>query len=412
MKKKLTLLLIAILFMATAHAQLKPPTLPETTRDTLYPEIVVYLGFGEFMHYQHPCHPENGAVCVVWGTLRTLEPYSQYLWEADEEFLPMGGNLTDPSLYVEFHTSGYLKVTVWDSIGNSGTDSIWFNIKDWIEPMPDFTMELDSTNHAVFSGTATSDHHVFEYFRSLDTLSWTGFGHHYLQPGHWTIRDDDVYFTDDSIWNYKLILGDSCGFAYEQEMTPGMMMSTQPSPGGGWYLTFHTVLQSSKTSDYVYPIFTIDQDGVRHQLYDDSGEPVILPASSNSLLLKKHPDAYYQGAVAKLSSKKDDGYEVLSYSNQVVNPLPDTDEIPEAISTSLEIYPNPSKGKFTVQGTGNLTIINMLGQTVLQQEIDGKSSIELPAGIYIAKLSPPDKRAPRSIAGWGFAPFIQKVIVK
>ena len=398
---------MAVLFTAISFAQTKPPTLPETTRDTLYPEIVIDNLGG---HYQHFSHPETEIICSVEGMFSTLEVYPQYLWEVNEDFLPMGGNLTEQWIHVWFHTSGYLKVTVWDSIGNSGTDSIWFNIKDWIEPMPDFTMELDSTNHAVFSGTATSDHHVFEYFRSLDTLSWTGFGHHYLQPGHWTIRDDDVYFTDDSIWNYKLILGDSCGFAYEQEMTPGMMMSTQPSPGGGWYLTFHTVLQSSKSSDYVYPIFTIDQDGVRHQLYDDSGEPVILPASSNSLLLKKHPDAYYQGAVAKLSSKKDDGYEVLSYSNQVVNPLPDTDEIPEAISTSLEIYPNPSKGKFTVQGTGNLTIINMLGQTVLQQEIDGKSSIELPVGVYIAKMLPPSGGSP-IYQGKG-SPSIQKVIVK
>lgn len=377
---------MAILFMATAHAQLKPPTLPETTRDTLYPEIVEDLLGGVYKHFQHPCHPENGAVCVVWGTLSTLESYSQYLWEADEEFLPMGGNLTDPSLYVEFHHSGYLKVTVWDSIGNSGTDSIWFNIKDWIEPMPDFTMELDSTNHAVFSGTATSDHHVFEYFRSLDTLSWTGFGHHYLQPGHWTIRDDDVYFTDDSIWNYKLILGDSCGFAYEQEMTPGMMMSTQPSPGGGWYLTFHTILQSSKSSDnYVYPIFTIDQNGVRHQLYDDSGEPVILPASSNSLLLKKHPDAYYQGAVAKLSAKKDDSYEVLSYSNQVVNPLPDTDNVTE-LPSAPKVYPNPAKGVFTVEGKGRLEVTNVLGQVVKATDVDGTATIALPKGFYILKL--------------------------
>lgn len=410
MKKKLTLIVMAVLLIASANAQIKAPTLVEVNHDSLHPEIVEDLLGGVYVHIQHP---ETEVRCVFDGILRTFEEYSQYLWEVDEEFLPIGGDLTDYRVICAFTHAGYIKVTVWDSIGNSGTDSIWFNIKDWIEPMPDFTMELDSTNHAVFSGTATSDHHAFVYYRSLDTLSWPNSGYHELSPGHWSYRDNNAYFTDDSIWNYSLMLVDSCGNGYGQEMLPGMMMSTQPSPGGGWYLTFHTVLQSSKSSDnYVYPIFTIDQDGVRHQLYDDSGEPVILPASSNSLLLKKHPDAYYQGAVAKLSSKKDDGYEVLSYSNQVVNPLHDTDEIPEAISTSLEIYPNPNNGEFTVQGTGNLTIINMLGQNIFQQEIDGKTTIVLPAGIYIAKLSPPSG---------GFIPIyregervhsIQKVIVK
>lgn len=373
---------MAILFMATAHAQLKPPTLPETTRDTLYPEIVEYLGFGEYLHYQHPATETR---CNALGVLSTLEPYSQYLWEVDEQFLPMGGNLTDPSLYVEFHTSGYLKVTVWDSIGNSGTDSIWFNIKDWIEPMPDFTMELDSTNHAVFSGTATSDHCRLSYRQSLDTLNWYLGDAIPLQEGPWTYRDPRVYFTEDSIWNYKVSLMDSCGNFYPQEMTPGMMMSTQPSPGGGWYLTFHTVLQSSKSDDYVYPIYTIDQDGVRHQLYDNDGEPVILPASANSLLLQEHPDKYYQGAVAKMDRKTRD-YEIISYSNKVENPLPDVSNVNEILPPSLSIYPNPSHGEFTVQGTGNLTILNMMGQTIFQKGINGKATIGLPAGIYIAKL--------------------------
>lgn len=373
---------MAILFIAIANAQTKVPTLVEVSRDTLYPEIVIDNLGG---HYQHFTHPETNIMCSVEGMFSTLESYPQYLWDVNEDFLPMGGNLTDQWLHVWVNHPGYLKVTVWDSLGNSGTDSIWFNIKDFIEPMPDFTMELDSTNHAVFSGTATSDHHAFYYFRSLDTLSWPNSGYHELSPGPWSYRDNDVWFTSDSIWNYQLILIDSCGYFYGQDMVPGMMMSTQPSPGGGWYLTFHTVLQSSKSDDYVYPIFTIDQDGVRHQLYDDSGEPVILPASSNSLLLQEHPDKYYQGAVAKMNRKSRD-YEIISLSNKVENPLPDINSADEVQPPTLSIYPNPSHGTFTVKGEGILTIINMLGQAILQQEIDGESFVKLPAGVYVAKL--------------------------
>jgi len=156
--KKLIILLVALLFSATTYAQTKHATMLETTRDTLYPEIVIDNLGG---YYQHFTHPETEIKCTVWGVFSTFEEYSQYLWEVDEQFLPIGGDLTFHWLYVEFNHSGYLKVTVWDTLGNSGTDSIWFNIKDFIEPMPDFTMELDSTNHAVFSGTATSDHRSF-----------------------------------------------------------------------------------------------------------------------------------------------------------------------------------------------------------------------------------------------------------
>ena len=395
MKKTILLALLALFAVNLASAQTKHTTMLESTRDTLYPEIVEDLLGGVYVHIQHP---ETEVRCVFDGILRTFEEYSQYLWEVDEEFLPIGGDLTDYRVICAFTHAGYIKVTVWDSIGNSGTDSIWFNIKDWIEPMPDFTMELDSTNHAVFSGTATSDHHVFEYFRSLDTLSWTGFGHHYLQPGHWTIRDDDVYFTEDSIWNYKLLLGDTCGFSYELEMVPGMVMGTQPAPGGGWYLTMKSVLQSNKKElegrdgeEYVYALYTVDHDGVRHP-FEVDGEQVLLPTSTQAYLLPgRHPDAYYQGGIGKLTGGKDGGMEVLSYSNKVENPLPDLDDVGDlngggTNANGLKVWPNPNNGTFTVEGEGRLKVFNLLGQAVIDLDLDGKLTLTLPSGMYLIRL--------------------------
>ena len=379
--KKLIILLVAVLFSATTYAQTKHTTMLEATHDTLHPEIVV----DNWTWYGHFQHPATEIMCSAWGIFTTLEEYPQYQWEVNEESLPLGGDLTDHWLYIEFHHSDYLKVRVWDSLGNSGTDSIWFNIKDWTVPIDDFTMEIDSSNHAVFSGTVTPEQTFIGILRSLDTLNWLPVYGHQVTPGHWSWRDDEVHFGLDTILNYVPWYVDSCDNELYPEMVPGMMMSTQPSPGGGWYLTFHTVLQSSKSDDYVYPIYTIDQDGVRHQLYDNDGEPVILPASANSLLLQEHPDKYYQGAVAKMDRKTRD-YEIISYSNKVENPLPDINNVNEILPPTLSIYPNPSNGEFTVQGTGNLTILNMMGQTIFQKGINGKSTIGLPAGIYIAKL--------------------------
>ncbi len=142
MKKTILLALLAIFAVNLASAQTKHTTMLETTRDTLYPEIVVDLFTGEYVHFQHPATEIS---CVISGNFCTFEPYAQYLWEVDENFLPIGGGLTGELLGCIFDHPGYLKVTVWDTLGNSGTDSIWFNIKDWTVPIDDFTMEIDSS---------------------------------------------------------------------------------------------------------------------------------------------------------------------------------------------------------------------------------------------------------------------------
>ncbi len=55
-------------------------------------------------------------------------------------------------------------------------------------------------------------------------------------------------------------------------------------------------------------------------------------------------------------------------------------------ATTFKVYPNPAKDRFTIEGTGTLTVTNTLGQTVLTREIDGKATMELPQGLYFVKL--------------------------
>ena len=60
--------------------------------------------------------------------------------------------------------------------------------------------------------------------------------------------------------------------------------------------------------------------------------------------------------------------------------------VEETESVGFHVYPNPAQGCVTIEGTGRITITNLLGQMVLTKEIDGKDTIELPQGMYFVNL--------------------------
>ncbi len=60
--------------------------------------------------------------------------------------------------------------------------------------------------------------------------------------------------------------------------------------------------------------------------------------------------------------------------------------VEEIEKTVFRVFPNPAQGRITIEGTGRLTITNLLGQTVLTMEINGTERIELPRGIWFVKL--------------------------
>ena len=72
-----------------------------------------------------------------------------------------------------------------------------------------------------------------------------------------------------------------------------------------------------------------------------------------------------------------DGFPILEEDNLA---------IVDRSETVFTIYPNPAQGQFTVEGTGRMTVSNLLGQIILTKEIDGKTILELPCGMYFVKL--------------------------
>lgn len=53
---------------------------------------------------------------------------------------------------------------------------------------------------------------------------------------------------------------------------------------------------------------------------------------------------------------------------------------------TFKVYPNPAKGYIIIEGTGNMTVTNALGQTILTKEIKSKEKLELPKGMYFVTM--------------------------
>ena len=83
---------------------------------------------------------------------------------------------------------------------------------------------------------------------------------------------------------------------------------------------------------------------------------------------------------------------VWGYDNSNVNdgyPLLESFHLStaETICATMSVYPNPAKGSFTVEGTGLLTVMNVLGQKVMERMIEERNTVTLPEGMYLLRLT-------------------------
>ncbi len=60
--------------------------------------------------------------------------------------------------------------------------------------------------------------------------------------------------------------------------------------------------------------------------------------------------------------------------------------VDEEVAAGLKIFPNPTQSQFTVEGSGRMTVINLLGQTILTRDVEGQTIVELPKGLYFVQL--------------------------
>ena len=68
------------------------------------------------------------------------------------------------------------------------------------------------------------------------------------------------------------------------------------------------------------------------------------------------------------------------------------DAVEEHGFISPQIYPNPSNGSITIEGSGIVTISNVLGQEILKKQITDKETVNLDSGVYFVKINEVTKK--------------------
>ena len=92
-------------------------------------------------------------------------------------------------------------------------------------------------------------------------------------------------------------------------------------------------------------------------------------------------DLNADGALEMVVGNFSGGLELLN-GNIAVN-----QDVEELLESDFLVYPNPAQGLVTIEGIGLLKVSNLLGQTVLIREIDGRTSIALPRGFWLVRLN-------------------------
>ena len=62
------------------------------------------------------------------------------------------------------------------------------------------------------------------------------------------------------------------------------------------------------------------------------------------------------------------------------------DAVGDNTTSKLSVYPNPCQGTAVIEGTGTLCVMNALGQRVLSRDIEDRTTLELPTGLYFISL--------------------------
>lgn len=266
-----------------------------------------------------------------------------------------------------------VSVQVWDDNGNEGFASVTIIVNDdgFHDPLH-INCYVDAENHPVFSwdiNQITEDFYDMILKIAPDTTLVHGVTAHIanFSEGHYVFEDSIV--NEENIYANGFILRDTCANESEEIVIQGSFLERQDN-----VIKVRSLI--NEVSSYQFELIGHQGDifqGEVLETFETDQQEIIIPES--------YDDFRFFGI--RCSKKQPGMFSISSFSNSIENYYWSTNE---AEMELFSLYPNPAQGRFTVEGTGTVTISNVMGQTVLTRKIDGKETIALPRGMYFVKL--------------------------
>lgn len=301
--------------------------------------------------------------CLMASTWENEEYH--YLWST-------GSTEWDTSIEYGFGET-VVSVQVWDDNGNEGFASVTIIVNDdgFHDPLH-VDCYVDAENHPVFSwdiNQITEDMYDLMIAIGHDTLSsfaWTTITN--LLEGSYTF--EEYFVNEENVYGNFCRLRDTCA----NEIMEGFRVQ------GSFLERQDNVI---KIRSLINEVSSYQFELIGHQGDIFQGEVLETFETDQQEIIISEDYENFQFFCIRCSKKQPGMFSISSFSNSIENYYWSTNE---AEMELFSLYPNPAQGRFTVEGTGTVTISNVMGQTVLTRKIDGKETIALPRDMYFVKL--------------------------
>lgn len=326
----------------------------------------------EVMNWPSP-DPDLGADQFLCnGSTATLDPgdFAAYNWSTGEN-----------TQQITVSQTAEYSVTVTDANGCKNSDDVYVHFYE--NPGIEIsTVSVDTVNgnNKIVWNTNIPDfyNNDVDIYRNGTTNELTKIATVPYMQGYFTDEENSSQRT----WRYAITAKDNCEnhsniSLYHESMKISLVGLIGNAVKVEW--TPYTIEGDQTKSISSYKVFSVGGFGESWI----ASEIATIPGTQTSYNLPLTNDSLYVvGAILNNGGKNPGENMALAIME---NPTVTRALLLEDVKFAL--YPNPSTGPVNVNGVGKLEIINSLGQIVLYDNINGETTISLPKGAYIMKLT-------------------------